>query len=712
MRKLGRWCAQYRYGIIGFWLVLLVGMGLWAGSLGSAFRTEVKLANTESVRAGQIVNDITGGKSPSGDAVVFSVSDGDVMQPRVRDRVEAAKNLLSQWDKARSVLDYTDPLGAAQIAPNGQIAYLSVDLGSHQGSLVTAKEMTSKVDALRALSGDGVEVAFGGPTVSEARTAAIKSTELAAILAAAVVLYLVFGSIVAMLIPLVVAIFALGVSTAAVTLLSHVFPVADFTPALSSLLALGVGIDYALFIVSRHRANLRRGVQVRESLRLAVATSGRAVLFAGFTVCIALLGLLVVRLSFLDGAAIAASVAVFITMCAAITLVPAVASFTGMHVLNRREKRFLAEEGPIEAVHQSPRWYAIANFVGAHRVLCAVSAVALLATLAVPVFGMRLGALDSANDPKGTSTRVAYDLIAEGFGPGANAPIILAAKTGSVMDNAQFEALMVRLAAHPDVASVSPMMANPEVQGVMTRLTTKSSPQAKITEDFITELRHEIVPAYATPTLKVEVGGSTALFEDIGHEIRDRMPEFMAAVIGLAFLLLLVVFRSVVIPITASIMNLLAAGAAFGIVVAVFQWGWLGGLFGVEQPGPIMVFLPVMLFAILFGLSMDYEVFLISRIHEEWERRHDNEQAIAIGQAESGRVITAAATIMIVVFLAFLLGDNYTIKLFALGLAGAVFVDAIVIRTLLLPALMYLLGRSNWYAPSVLTRWLPKVRVE
>jgi putative drug exporter of the RND superfamily len=532
-----------------------------------------------------------------------------------------------------------------------------------------------------------------------------------------VVLLVVFGSLLATALPLASALVSLGSAIGLTGLASHVLTLPEFSTQLVLLIGLGVGVDYALFIVSRHRRNLLEGRDVASSIITAVETSGRAVLFAGIIVCIALLGMFALGISFLSGLAVAASIGVLFTMAAALTLLPALLGFLSPRVLSRRQRTRLVSDGPVAGDGTgSGLWSRWAATVQRRPVVSGIAAAVLVAVLAVPFFSLRLGFSDQGNDPTTTTTRQAYDLLAKGFGPGFNGPLLLTAQLHSPADRAALTRVTAAVRAQPGVVGVTPPALLPASNGTTVAIVQAypaTAPQDAATTDLIHQLRtHVIPPAAAGSHLTVHVGGSTAVFADFTTVIGAKLPLFVAVVVGLSFALLAVVFRSLLIPLAAAAMNLLSAGAAFGVLTAVFQWGWLGSLFGVSRAGPVEAFLPVMLFAILFGLSMDYEVFLLTRIHEEWLGSHDNRQAVHRGLAVTGGTITAAAAIMIVVFGSFILGGQRVITEFGLGLAAAALVDAVVIRSALVPSLMLLLGRANWWFPRWLDRVLPRINVE
>ncbi len=556
-----------------------------------------------------------------------------------------------------------------------------------------------------------IQVELGGPAIQDANGRAKTGlSEVIGIIAAGVVIFLAFGSLLAMLLPLISALIGIGIGLSSVSLLSHVFHIAIFGPTLATLIGLGVGVDYALFIVSRHRANLRRGMDVEASTVLSINTSGRAVIFAGVTVCIALLGLFIVGVSFLYGLAVSAAIVVAFTVLSSITLLPALLGFFGMKVLSRRTRRQLAAEGPA-GERLSPRWWAWGKTVQRHPIVLFVAAAIVLIMLAIPFLSLRLGTSDEGNNPPSTTTRKAYDLLATGFGPGFNGPFTVVAATAGAGDLPALTRLASAIRATHGVAQVQAPQLSPSGRAAIISVTPATSPQAAQTTSLLHHLRRDVIPQ-SSSGLTVYVGGLTAIFADFTTVIDNKLPLFIGVVVGVAFLLIALAFRSLLIPLTASVCNLLAAGAAFGVVTGIFQWGTLGSVIGIGKAGPIEPFLPVMMFAILFGLSMDYEVFLVSRMHEDWLQSGDNHDAVTRGQAETGQVITAAASIMVLVFASFVFGGERIIKEFGVGLATAILIDALVVRTVLVPSAMHLFGPRNWWLPRWLDRILPRISLD
>jgi RND superfamily putative drug exporter len=710
MTVIARWAFRHRRIVLGLWIALLLGLGVLNSIVGAAFKDDFKLPDTESKRALDILQrDFPAASGESGQIVLHARS-GTLRDPAVQRQVSAALDRIGRLPHVAAVQGYDTPQGARQITPDGTIGYATVTF-DRSGGQVPTTESTPVVDAAKAAQTPQLQIEAGGQVF--AAQPGTSASEGIGLLGAAIVLFIAFGSLLAMTLPLITAIVALGAGISAIGLLTHALSIATFGPTLAALIGLGVGVDYALFITTRHRSNLRQGMDAEASVVNAVDTAGRAVLFAGTIVCIALLGMFALGVSFLYGVAVSAALVVAFTMFASLTLLPALLGFYGQKVLSRRARRQLAETGAATGESLSPRWSRWSRFVQRRPIVLAVVAGFVMLALAVPFLSIRLGSSDQGNDPVGTSTRAAYDLLAKGFGPGFNGPFLVVAETRGPGDLTTLTNLQKQLAATPGVAVVSPPQPSPNGKAAILQLIPKTSPQDKATSDLLKTVRGNVIPRATQGTgLDVHVGGVTAIFEDFASVLSGKLPLFIGVVVLLAFLLLAAVFRSVLVPLTASVMNLLAAGAAFGVVVAVFQWGWFGSLVGIGKNGPIEAFLPVMMFAILFGLSMDYEVFLVSRIHEEWLARRDNAAAVRIGQAETGKVITAAAAIMVLVFASFVLGGERIIKEFGIGLAGAVLLDALIVRTVLVPAVMHLLGRSNWWLPGWMERALPRLHVE
>lgn len=712
MATLARWCFRHKWLVVLIWVAALVGVGAASNSLGSNYANVFQLPGTESAKVLSLMDKAFPKSSGEADSIVWHTGSGSVRDAAVERRMKAALAKVSALPDVGSVASPYAAGGAARISEDGSTAYATVTW-TKLGNELTVEQVQKFIDTARAPGGSGLEVEVGGQAVQRAEQPPMGLSELVGIAAAAVVLYLAFGSLFGMLLPILTAIFGVGTSVSAIVVLSHGMDLAEISPTLASLVGLGVGIDYALFIVTRHRKGLTRGLSPEEAAVKAVDTSGRAVLFAGGTVCIALLGMFAVGLSFLNGLAIASALTVVITVAAAVTLLPAMLGILGIRVLSRRQRRRLAEQGPEseESVGTAARWSA---FVQRHPRVLAVVAVVVMAALAVPTLSLRLGSSDQGNNQASTSTRKAYDLLADGFGPGFNGPLtILAEVPGGSGDLKALDGLVADLRTVKGVAAVSAVPVQKGATVAVVQVVPSSSPQAVGTDDLIDTLRGEVIPAAEKgSTMRAYVGGQTAIFKDFAHVIMGKLPLFIGVIIALGFVLLLLAFRSLVVPLTAAAMNLVAAAAAFGVLVAVFQWGWGGDLLSAGRAGPIDSFIPVIMLSLLFGLSMDYQVFLVSRMHEEWVHTRDNARAVRVGLAETSRVINSAAVIMICVFGAFVLMGQRTTAMFGIGLAGAVALDAFILRTVMVPALMHLFGSSNWWLPAWLEKRLPHLAVE
>ncbi len=710
MATLARWCFGHRRLVLFLWIIALIGLGGVSQAAGSNYRDAFSLPGTDSQKSIDLLQrDFPAASGDSATIVLHSRSTATVSDASLRGPITEMLAKVAKVPHVSEVASPFGPRGASQISKDGRTGFATVDF-DQQGNDLAKDDIQQFVDVARGYDSASLQVEATGQLVSITEQQQQSYSELIGIVAAAIILFLAFGSVLAVTLPLITAIVALGVGSSLIIVLSHVMSIAEFAPILSTLIGLGVGIDYALFIVNRHRVGLLAGKTPEEAAITAVNTSGRAVMFAGVTVCIALLGMFALGVSFLYGVAIAAALAVAMTMAAAVTLLPALLGFYGMRVLSRRDRRRLAEKGP-EPENVSGVWWRLAKFVQRRpRFLAVVSGIAIL-VIAVPFLSLRLGSSDLGNGDTSKSTKRGYDLLAEGFGPGFNGPFMIVAEIHSPGDTAALNAVVRAARTTPGVASVSNPRESPNGQAAIATLYPSSSPQAADTAKLLDRLRDDVVPRAANGDSKIYIGGITAIFEDFSTVLSGKLPLFIGIVVLLAFLLLVAVFRSLVIPLTASVMNLVAVAAAFGVVVAVFQWGWGESLFSITG-GPVEAFVPVLLFAILFGLSMDYEVFLVSRMHEEWTARRDNRLAVTLGQAETGRVISAAGAIMALVFASFILGDERVIKLFGLGLASAILIDAFVIRTILVPALMHIFGRANWWLPSSLDRVLPRLAVE
>jgi RND superfamily putative drug exporter len=707
--RLSRACNAHRWRTFFAWLLALVLIQLLASSIGTKEIQSFRLPGTESQRAYDLLSDHFPAQKGDTDQFVFRARQGALRDRALRADVERT---LAALERGKDVASVGSPFAASgQLTKDGRIGIATLNYTESTNDLEPKDLERLEQTAFKARSAT-LQVEHGGPGAEVVRFENSQGpSEFVGIIAAAIVLFVTFGSLVAMGLPLLTTLLALGCSLGVITFLSHVVDTPDFATQLATLIGLGVGIDYALFIVTRFRAEVRAGRDEQEAIDTAVDTAGRTVLFAAITVVIALLGLLLLGLSFMQGVALGAAATVLSTMFAALTLLPALIGGAGTRMDGITKKRAARRAAKQAAKHDGAGWARWSRAVQRRPWPAAVLSVALLGAMAIPALDMRLGSSDAGVDPPGSTTRAAYRLIADGFGAGSNGSFLVVAELGTPGDKAQARQIAAGLRADKDFTFVAPAAVSPD--GVVATVSAfpRTGPQEAATTDTLNRLREDVVPGIERRTgATIEVGGFTASNEDFSDVVAGKLPLFVGVVVLLSALLLLVVFRSVVIPVKAAAMNLLSIGAALGFVTLIFQDGHGAGLLGIGT-GPIESFVPVLMFAIVFGLSMDYEVFLISRIHEEWEKRHDASDAVARGLQSTGRVITAAATIMVLVFASFALGDDRVIKLFGLGLASAVFFDAVIIRCLLVPALMELLGRRAWWLPRWL-EWMPRVAIE
>ncbi|MEU4965985.1 MMPL family transporter [Streptomyces smyrnaeus] len=713
MTALARWCLRRRLIVLLLWLAALGGAVTASSLIGSSYSDDYGAQGTESGQAAQRLESAFPDRAGGSDTIVWHTDGTTVRAAAVQERMAETLREVEQLPGVASVQSPYSPQGGGQISEDEHTAYADLTFDKPTDEL--GKEKVQRVVATIQDASDadiGLQAEAGGSGVAAAEAPKAHLAEAIGLAAAAIVLFLAFGSLAATALPLITAVVAVGTAAAGIGLLSQVMTVAEFAPMLGMLIGLGVGIDYALFIVTRHRRGLRAGLPVVEAARRAVTVSGRAVVFAGATVCIALLGMFILRLDFLNGVAIAACLTVLLSVAASITLLPALLGFIGMRALSRRERRQLTEHGPRpdRPTGFAMRWSA---FVERHpRLLGAVAAV-LMAVLALPALGLHLGTSDQGNDPAASTTRQAYDMLADGFGPGTNGPLTLVGELDGAGDKLAFDHLRGEIRDTPGVAQVSGPEFNGSGDTGVISVVPDSSPQSRSTSDLVDRLRSDVLPqAEEGSTMEVLVGGTTAGHDDFADIIVGKLPLFAGVVIGLGCLLLLLAFRSIGIPVKAAVMNIAAVAAAFGVVVAVFQWGWGSELLGLGSAGPIEPFLPVIMISVLFGLSMDYQVFLVSRMYEEWRLTGDNRRAVRVGLSETSRVINSAAVIMISVFGGFVLSGDRLIAMFGIALAAAVALDAFVLRTLLVPALMHMLGGANWWLPQWLDRRLPRLSIE
>jgi RND superfamily putative drug exporter len=720
MLKLARWSTTHRKYVLIGWIVLLFGVNAVAQSAGTSYSNNFTLPNSGSQRAADLLQHSFPAQAGDRDTIVYKVSSGSVTDPAVRARMSATFAKVAKLPHVAAVISpYAGPAAGKAISADGKIAFATV-VFDEKANLLPKSAAERVVVVARAGAQPGLQVELGGQAIETTEQAGFGVSTAVGLLAAVVILLLTFGSVVAMGLPIVTALFGLGTGLGLIALFTHVVDTPNFSSELAAMIGLGVGIDYALFILTRFReAYATPGPTFenpRESVVQALDTAGRAVLFAGCTVVIALLGMMLLGVSFLYGVAISASIGVLLVMLASLTLLPALLTTFGARVARpSRRARRRAAKGQTTAAANPPSeggmWLRWSKFVQRKPWSIAIVSTLVMLAIAAPATALRLGSSDASNDPASQTTHKAYELLAEGFGQGFNGPLLVVAKVPSG-GGTDVETLRTAIAATPGVASVAPAKLSPSGEVATITVYPHSSPQAYATTQLVERLRNKVVPPLQTRTgMAVYVGGVTAAGVDFATTLGHKLPLFIGVVVLLSALLLMVVFRSLVIPVQAAVMNLLSIGASLGVIVAIFQWGWFGSLFDVQQ-GPIESFIPVMLFAIVFGLSMDYEVFLISRMHERWVQTGDDQRAVQEGLALTGRVVTAAAAIMVCVFLSFMLGEDRIIKEFGLSLASAVFLDALVIRCLLLPAVLSIIGAPTWRIPAWLGRVLPRVNIE
>ncbi|MFB8268660.1 MMPL family transporter [Streptomyces sp. NPDC055955] len=714
MAALARWCARHRLVVVLLWLLALGGTSAAAAVAGSSYSNDYEAPGTESGRATQLLNDGFPGLGGDSDTVVWHTDGSMVRAADVKERMTRTLDRIEHLPGIAAVTGPYEQQGADRISADGRTAYATVTFDKQSGDIAKAdaQRLVDTAKAAEHNAPDGLRVELGGSAVALTESAQGHVAEIVGVVVAAVVLLLAFGSVAASALPIATALVSVGTAASGIVLLGHVMTVADFAPMLGMLVGLGVGIDYALFIVTRHRRGLKQGLSVNEAAERAVATTGRAVVFAGATVCIALLGMLILRLSFLNGVAIAASLTVLLTVAASVTLLPALLSFIGMRALSRRQRRRLAAHGPEPELPTglAARWAA---FVERHPRLLAGLALGVITVLSLPTLFLHLGTSDQGNNAASSTTRQAYDLLADGFGPGVNGPLTLVTPIDGAGDQVAVSRLESMIASAEGVSSVTPATYNDSGTAAFLTVVPKSAPQSQKTSELVDRLRTDVIPVAEKGTsLDVRLGGVTASYDDFADVIIGKLPLFVGVVIGLGCVLLLLAFRSIGIPLKAAAMNVAAVASAFGVVVAIFQWGWGSEMLGLGRAGPIEPFLPVIMVSVLFGLSMDYQVFLVSRMYEEWLETGDNRRAVRVGLAETSRVINSAAVIMISVFLAFVLSGDRVIAMFGIALAAAVALDAFVLRTLLVPALMHMLGGANWWLPKWLDRRLPRISIE
>jgi RND superfamily putative drug exporter len=705
MLKLTRWTIAHRRIVVVAWIVLAAGVLVSSQAVGKRDANNFSLPNTDSQRATDLLQSRFPAQAGDADQIVFQTRNGKLNDASTRAVIVPLLGRIAGLPNVTGVVSPYEA-DAKAVSKTGTIGFATVEFDQKANELPKAA-INRVITTAEAARSSTLQVELGGEAIKQAQQTSLGFATGVGLAAAVVVLLLSFGSLLAMGLPILTALFGLGAGLGVIGLGSHLVDMVDFSSELALMIGLGVGIDYALFIVTRYRDAFREnGGDVKAAIELAMNTAGRAIVFAGATVVIALLGMFALGVSFLYGVAIAASLGVLLVLAASLTLLPALLMFTGKRVGRSRSRR----SRPREA--RAGFWVRWVGLIQRRPAWAALASTALLLALAAPALGLRLGASDSGNDPAKQTTRHAYDLLAAGFGSGFNGPLQLAVRLPAANDTTGLTQFATALKRTPGIASVAAPRLNPARDTAAIAVYPTTSPQSAQTTSLVKRLRSDVLPPVAKATgAAVYVGGATATQVDFAHVLSGKLPLFIGMVVLLSALLLLVVFRSLLIPLQAAVMNLLSIAAALGVVQAIFERGWLAGLIGV-QPGPIDAFIPVMVFAIVFGLSMDYEVFLVSRIHEEWQHRDDASAAVREGLANTGRVITAAAAVMVAVFASFAAGDDRVLKLFGVAMATAVFLDAVVIRSILMPAVLELFGRRTWAFPRWFDRRLPRLAIE
>ena len=702
MEMLARWSIAHRRLVIAGWTVLLVCSIALTGTLKSHFVNDLTLSNTDAQRASTLLQEQFPAVAGDSDQIVFHTTRQTLAAPAIRNKVTATLNAVSRLPHVTRV---SSPYATAEAISRDQTIGFATVHFDERGDALPADAVKQVITVAESAGSQRLQVALGGNAIEQSQKPTLGVATAVGILAAMVVLYLCFGSFLAMALPILAALFGVGTASGLIAALTHVLNTPSFASQLALLIGLGVGVDYALFLVTRYRDFYREnGGDANAAIALAMNTAGRSIAFAGTTVVIAVLGLFVVGVQFLYGVALATSLTVLLVLAASLTLLPASLSLAGRRIGRRR-----ADGGSDGRTGAWARWVWL---IQRRPALAALASTGLLLALAAPALDLRLAASDAGNDSASTTTHRAYELLSEGFGPGFNGPLSLAVRLPVAGAASALDRLRAAARHTPGVASVGTATINATHTAAAISVFPTTAPDSAQTYDLVARLRATVIPPVARATgATVYVGGFTASQVDFARVLTAKLPLFISVVIALSALLLLIVFRSLLIPLQAAVMNLLSIGAAFGVVQAIFERGWGANLLGISR-SPIQAFLPVIAFAIVFGLSMDYEVFLVSRIHEEWTHGASPATAIRHGLLRTGRVVTAAAAVMIAVFGVFALSSNHILQLFGLTLAVAVFLDAIVIRSVLLPAVLHLFGRATWAFPAWADRHLPRLAIE
>ncbi len=712
---IARFCVRRKFIVLAVWLVVAVAVVVVSKQMGDNTNDNLSLPGTNSQHATDILKKSFPTQANGTSPIVLHAKNGKLTDSKYADAVnEAAADLAKQPDVA-SVVNPLTPQGASALSKDKATGYLTVGLKVSPGSLSEEQAQHIIDAAADPAKAAGLEVQTGGQLGQKVSKPSTESSELIGIIAAAIILTFTFGTVVAMLVPIITAIFALLTTLAIIRMLGHVTTVPTVAPTLATMIGLGVGIDYALFIVTRHLRGLDDGLEMDESIARAAATSGGAVFFAGCTVTIALVSLAVAGIPLVTTMGLMAAIAVVVAVIGALTLLPAVLGILGPRINSLRVRHPPTGED----VHKG-MWATLAQDIAKQPVVAGLVALAILIPLTIPLLSLTLGQQDTAALSKSTTARQAYDLMSKNFGAGSNGPLIIAISLGSPAQpssspttDSRLTTLQKDVSSTTNVAAVTPIQVDKAGTSAFFNAISKYGPAEHQTTDLVNTLRDSVIPKAEKGTnMQADVGGTTAAYDDLASKISSKLPLQIIVVIALSFVLLVLAFRTVVIPIQAAVMNILSIGASYGVLTAVFQYGWLAHVIGLDGPVPIVSYVPLFMFAILFGLSMDYEVFLVSQIEEHHNAGDDNQTSVVSGLVTSARVITAAAAIMVFVFGSFVLNGDPTIKQFGIGLAVAVIIDATIVRCLLVPALMILMGKLNWYMPKWMDRTVPHVSIE
>ncbi len=706
---IGRFCSRHHYPVIAAWLLVAVALVLFGQAEGSKTSENLTLPGTGSTKATELLEDDLPQQAYGSNPLVMETRNGKLTDPKYSAAVaETAKNLEELGD-VNSAVSPLSPAGAEFLSKDQQIGYIPVVLGIGPGE-IDEEEAQRILDAAQPARAAGLSTAVGSYVGQQLSKPSTETSEAIGLAAAVIILLFAFGTATAMMLPIVSAVIGLACALSIIRLLEHAIQVPGVASTLATMIGLGVGIDYALFIVTRHKLQLAEGMELRESIARATATAGGAVVFAGFTVVIALCSLAFAGIPLVSTLGFTAAIAVVVAVCAAATLLPAMLGALGPHINSLRIK--------IGKTHPDDRkphgWRRWADGVAARPWRSALAAMAVLVVLALPIFQLELGQNDISALPKDTTSRQAYEGLNEGFGPGVNGPLLVASEFTSPAEAKQvLPGLQKQIAAVKDVAAVTEPTLDKKGTAAVFTVISKSEPWADETVELVEDLRDDAVPKALEGTKATSyVGGQTAGYIDLADQIAEKLPLMIAIVVALSFLVLLVAFRSLLVPIKAAAMNLISVAAAYGVVTAVFQLGWGSSLIGLDHSIPIVSFVPLLMFAILFGLSMDYEVFLLTQMREHYKQYGDERRAVVEGLANTGRVITSAAAIMVCVFTSFVLNGDPVVKEFGVGLAVAIAIDSTLVRCLLVPAVMVLLGKRAWWLPRWLDRVLPQISIE